>query len=72
MRPSHLRKDDWTYKWEGEAPAELHHSRARQEPRPPVRPMLAPGMRQPLQVPLSGSRDPVGVGDVEDPSEDVS
>ncbi len=44
LRLSHLWNDDWTYIWEGEAPAELHYPHARQEPRPPVRAMLAPGM----------------------------
>jgi hypothetical protein len=34
LRLSHLWKDDWTYKREGEAPAELHYPHARQEPRP--------------------------------------
>jgi hypothetical protein len=24
LRLSHLWKDDWTYKWDGEVPAELH------------------------------------------------
>jgi hypothetical protein len=49
LRLSDLGKDDWTYIWEGEAPAEPDHPHARQEPRPPVRPMMAPGMKQSLR-----------------------
>ena len=37
---------------EYEAPAEPHHSHARQKPRTPVSPMFATGKRQPQRVPV--------------------
>ena len=44
---SHRREDDGTQTREGEAPAEREAGTARQEPRPPIIPMIAPGMRAP-------------------------
>ena len=40
---SHQCNDGREHTWEGEAPAEPRHLHARQEPRPPVTPMIPPG-----------------------------